>query len=136
MDWLVEKLAAEYPEITAVWLIGSRAMGSARPDSDWDYVIFGSKHVLNSPRQRREFNLPNVDLLVVHDGNRFAKPWRDEGRIKAGSLSDWDWQPTSEGEATYRATKFRDDDDFNRNTSVGRGRRVWPEQVPSGDGVI
>jgi predicted nucleotidyltransferase len=127
-DSLVQKLTAAYPDITEVWLIGSPATGSARPDSDWDYLAFGNRLVLNSLRQRREFNLPNVDLLIVHDGNRFAKPWRDNAGVKAGSLRDWEWRVISDDEAAYRATKFRDDGDFNRNISVGRGRRVWPNR--------
>jgi hypothetical protein len=58
------------------------------------------------------FNDPRVDLLVVYDGDNFRKPWPDGDREKHGSLSGWDWKQTSCGEAVYRATKPRDDDDF------------------------
>ncbi|HYU13330.1 MAG TPA: nucleotidyltransferase domain-containing protein [Stellaceae bacterium] len=125
-DTYVSALVATYPEISEVWLIGSRAEGNARTDSDWDYIVFGNQQILNSLRQRKQFNAPEVDLLVVHDGNRFTKPWRDGTRIKAGSLADWHWRRTSPTEATYRATKFRDETDFDRNISEGRGLRVWP----------
>jgi hypothetical protein len=125
-DAYVTELVAAYPEIAEVWLIGSRAEGTPRTDSDWDYLVFANRKILHSLRQRKQFNSPEVDLLIVHDGNQFTKPWRDGSRIKAGSLVDWHWQRISHTEATYRATKFRDDADFNRNIRVGRGLLVWP----------
>lgn len=29
------------PNITEIWLIGSRAAGTAKDDSDWDFLVFG-----------------------------------------------------------------------------------------------
>ena len=126
-DQYIRELLAAYPGINEVWLIGSRAEGTAKADSDWDYLVFADRQILHSLRQRKQFNSSNVDLLVVHDGNGFKKPWRDGPRTKAGSLVHWEWHRRSETEATYRATKFRDNDDFNRNISVGHALRIWPQ---------
>lgn len=119
----IRELTIAYPEITDAWLIGSRAQGTERYDSDWDYLVFANQFVLRSLRQRVRFNSPKIDLFVVYDGNQFAKPWRDGDRAKKGSLTNWDWHRTSAMDATYRATKFDENGSF---TSVGRGRRIWP----------
>lgn len=123
-DGYVLELVKAYPEISEVWLIGSRAQGAGRPDSDWDYLVFANVRVLRSLRQRARFNSKHVDLLVVHDGCHFSKPWRDDDRTKKGSLKDWEWHRTSPTTATYRAAKFDESGDF---TSCGHGRRVWPQ---------
>ena len=121
----IAMLANRYPQIEEVWLIGSRAEGPERPSSDWDYLIFANQRLINSLRQKPELNRNDVDLLVVYDGDRFKSPWRDGTRVKSGSLSEWDWKVVGETEATYRATKWRSDRDFNVNVRLGRGRRVW-----------
>jgi predicted nucleotidyltransferase len=92
-----------------VWLIGSRANGTARTNSDWDVLIFGNKALLDALAM--EEPLDNVDILVVHDGDAFQSPWNKtkEGVLKSGSLSGWEWQPKSETEATYSGTKWPND---------------------------
>ena len=121
----IAMLAKRYPQIEEVWLIGSRAEGLERANSDWDYLVFANERLINSLRQKPELYREDVDLLVVYDGDRFKSPWRDGARVKSGSLSEWDWKVVGEGEATYRATKWRSDSDFNMNLREARGRRVW-----------
>jgi len=122
-------LVERYPDIEEVWLIGSRAEGLERASSDWDYLVFANVRLLNSLRQKPELNRPDVDLLVVYDGDRFKSPWRDGKRVKFGSLTQWDWKVVGRDEATYRATSWRSDSDFNVNVRVGRGRRVWKKAL-------
>ncbi|MGE5268897.1 MAG: hypothetical protein ACM3JG_04405 [Thiohalocapsa sp.] len=120
----VSELVAVCPDISAMWLIGSRAQQTADLNSDWDFIAFGNAKALRSLRQRKALNKAMVDLLVVYDGNRFEKPWREsDGRKKKGSLRDWEWQQISDKKATYRATKFSEDSDFVR---VGHAILVWP----------
>lgn len=92
-----------------VWLMGSRANGTARINSDWDLLIFGDKALLDA--LKKEDPLGEVDVLVVHDGNAFQSPWNktDEGILKSGSLSGWEWQRKSATEATYSGTKWPHD---------------------------
>lgn len=127
----IHKLVANYPDVIGVWLIGSRAEGSERPNSDWDYLVFANHGVLRSLIQRKNFKTSEIDLLVVYDGDRFMKPWRDGSLIKRGSLSGWQWERISETEATYKATKFSEDGDFYH---IGRGKRIWPPSEVGRDG--
>jgi hypothetical protein len=121
----VGKLVVSYPAIAEVWLIGSRADGSAQNTSDWDYIVIADPSTLESLSGTLEFNEPNVDLLVVYDGGNFRKPSPDEDREKHGSLSGWDRNQTSETEAHYRATKARSNDDFYSWVSECRAVRVY-----------
>ena len=104
-----------------VWLIGSRANGNARADSDWDLLVFGDKALLDALRD--EEPVEETDVLVVHDGNAFESPWktRKEGVLMSGSLSGWEWQRDSETEATYSGTKWPHD-----WGSVKRATRIAP----------
>lgn len=101
----VQRLAAKGHE---TWLMGSRANGSARADSDWDLLVFGDKTLIDLLKE--EPPLENADVLVVHDGNEFCSPWADsKGRIKSGSLVQWKWERKSSTSAVYSGTKWPDD---------------------------
>jgi predicted nucleotidyltransferase len=73
-----------------VWLIGSRAAGSASPNSDWDYLVFADRQTFDDLARNEAFNDPEIDLLVVYDGDQFSKPWPDDSRQKKGSLLGWE----------------------------------------------
>jgi predicted nucleotidyltransferase len=57
---------------TGVWLCGSRAKGSARPDSDWDVVVFhpaasrDPKEVFLSNQLRDHSQGGVIELVIVH----------------------------------------------------------------------
>jgi Nucleotidyltransferase domain len=122
----VAALLRAYPSIKEVWLIGSRADGSAKPTSDWDYIILANQGVLAALSKTSTFNQPDIDLLVVFDGDNFRKPWADGQREKRGSLSGWEWRAISATAATYRATKAGEGEDFNVDVRIGRAIRVHP----------
>jgi predicted nucleotidyltransferase len=122
----VAKLVRSYPSIREIWLIGSRAAGSGTRASDWDYVAFADKATLRALIRDRVLHDPEVDLLVVHDGDEFCKPWRDGLRRKKGALSRWKWQRETETRATYEAVKPRRDDDFYQTVTTGIALRVFP----------
>jgi hypothetical protein len=122
----VQALAKAYPEITAIWLIGSRVDGSNSPMSDWDYIAIADEVTLSALSKDSSFNNPAIDLLIVYDGDQFRKPWADGNRVKKVSLSNWKWQQTSTLEATYRATKARKGGDILLPATQGHARRVFP----------
>jgi len=105
----VAELVAAYPAIREVWLFGSRANGTAREDSDWDYLAFGDWIVLDALRSDARFRRAGVDLLVVTNGARFETPWLNPTGINWGSLGDdmegLRWKQLSATTATYTATK-------------------------------
>jgi predicted nucleotidyltransferase len=120
----LDSLTEAYPRIREVWLIGSRANGSARAESDWDYLVFADRRILRALRQDTRFRHPSVDLLVVYDGDQFATPW-GEPNPKKGSLTSWDWELLSAGKAEYTAAKIKPDSmfpDLRKKAAI----RVWP----------
>src|SRR3954451_23854366 len=124
-DYCKELLRA-YPGIKQIWLIGSRAGGSAKSSSDWDYIVMADQSTLDALSAASHFNDPVIDLLVVYDDNQFRKPWPDGDREKRGSLTGWEWKEISEINATYEATKSQDNDDFCSWITLGRAVRVYP----------
>jgi hypothetical protein len=122
-DAYVDALVQAYPAIREVWLIGSRANGSAKPSSDWDYIAIADSATLKALSEDATFNSPEVDLLVVYDGDNFRKPWPDDGRDnKTGSLTGWDCQEISRTEASYLAAKPCDS--FYASVSRAIAKRV------------
>jgi predicted nucleotidyltransferase len=105
----IRKLTAAYPCVTEVWLFGSRANGEERPASDWDYVVFADDdRLMNWLCHDKDFNVPNVDLLVVAAPSVAMRPWPDEtGWHKKLGLGpeDMDWRNLSSKAVQYRASK-------------------------------
>jgi predicted nucleotidyltransferase len=95
-----------------VWLIGSRADGTAKASSDWDFVVFGRPEVLD--RLRREPAVPSMDILVVIDAHTYVSPWPrlEDAQPKRGTWSQWKWHKLTEEEATYESAKWPDDEDY------------------------
>ena len=108
-DRYVAELVGAYPAIREVWLFGSRANGTAREDSDWDYLAFGDWIVLDAIRSDARFRREGVDLLIVTNGVRFETPWLNPIGLNWGSLKDdmegLRWKQLSPTTATYTATK-------------------------------
>ena len=124
----IEILLAACPEITEVWLIGSRANDKAREDSDWDLLVFGSPRTLEALQDNLSFRRPDIDLLVVYNGDDFQAPWETEsGKGKTGSLVGWKWERDegSHTRAHYRGTK-PGDDDFGVAITQEVAKRAWP----------
>jgi hypothetical protein len=119
----VTELTRAYRSVREVWLIGSRANDSARPDSDWDYIAFADTDTLAAVRADTHLSRPNIDLLVVHDGDNFVSPWSR----KRGSLSGWEWEPATPDLAHYRGTKEKPGGAFDIIVSRNRARRLWPQ---------
>ena len=70
----------------AVYLFGSMAAGSSRPDSDWDIGVEGlpSSSFLPALGELLDSMNRKVDLVELDDGSRFAdflKQWEDLVRV-------------------------------------------------------
>jgi len=89
----------------AVWLIGSRANGTAAPTSDWDFIVFGGQSV--EKQISTQSPIPNLDLFVVLDGDHFRHPWlvTTNGIPKGGSLVAWHWKQESNERCSYIGQK-------------------------------
>jgi hypothetical protein len=81
--------------------MGSRANGRARPDSDTDLLIFAPDGFLESIRARLS-RPPDIDCLVVHDGDNYQDPWQE----KSGSISSLQWEKVGDKAAMYVGSKW------------------------------
>ena len=102
----IAELVAAYPSIREVWLYGSRANGSARPDSDWDYMAFADAETLKALRADSRYRRDRIHLMIVTDGEHFEAPWMEGPRFEHGELSNgWHWENRSATKARYLARK-------------------------------
>lgn len=98
----LNKLVAKYPSIQEIWLIGSRVNRSAEA-KDWDFIVFADEDALAALEKDADFDMPDIDLLIVYDGDRFKKPRGN----KSGSLTEWGWRiiDPMNGKAQYQGSK-------------------------------
>ena len=111
----IQSLVDAYGDIQSIWLIGSRTNNNARPDSDWDFLVFTTPSVLLGLRSSRSFFRPDVDLLIVTDQDHFESPWpRDDkpsvykrGRLRTHTTENgiecvgWEWTGYDDNTAGY-----------------------------------
>lgn len=101
-EW-IQQILQRVKVIEEIWLIGSRANGMSKPDSDWDFFVFGKPGALELLSVESDLWRSDVDLLVIEDGDNFKSAWTEN---KTGSLSDWQWVITDPGIAEYMGTKW------------------------------
>ena len=124
LEYIVS-LASHAPEITSIWLYGSRANGNSSSASDWDFLVFGSELTLAWLTAERRFHCLNTDLLVVTDMEHFRNAWGN--KAKSGSLTDWEWKEESALGAKYTESKWVQTEE--QADIVSRPRiaiKVWP----------
>jgi hypothetical protein len=128
----VQRLVRAYPSIAEIWLLGSRANGMERPDSDWDYVAFGDDaSALNQLHNDPQFNDPNVDLLFLGPGvDEAIKPWpsADNSWKKLGlgnAPGGIKWKVISATEASYTETKDRRPGSFEVDQRIAKAKLIY-----------
>jgi len=109
----IQRLLAAYPAIREIWLIGSRANNHARPESDWDFLVFSDDEAtFGELHDDREFDVPGIDVLVAVDNLNAFNPWSTETDFGTRTLrldvlgNSLDWQRTSDTTATYRPLDY------------------------------
>ena len=131
MSEFLDDLVSVCPEIHSIWLIGSRANGTATDVSDWDFLAFGSAATLTCLKRASALHRNDIDFLVITNGEDFENAWG--AKEATGSLSEWHWKPISSMRASYTESKLRDDEEGERvvlNPVVQKERnaiRVWPK---------
>lgn len=105
LSFIADLVTLQIPP-SSIWLIGSRANGRAKPNSDTDLLVFGSNATI---RLIVESMLPpqEIDCLVVFDGNQYRDPWQE----KSGSLTSIKWQQLSDRRARYIGAKWIPDEE-------------------------
>ena len=120
----LHQVALECPALSSVWLIGSRANGTATPNSDWDFIAFGTAASLEFLRMAVHLHRQDTDFLVVTNDDDFAAAWG--ATDKTGSLTEWDWKQVSESLCCYTQSKWVDrEDGAGVQLSPKKAIRVW-----------
>ena len=110
----VYSLAACYPAIRSLWLVGDHANSADASDaaaSPWELMAFANRHTLIGLKSSTLLHRQDVRLSVVTDGDRFEQAWGDAP--DAGSLSQTNWVERDDGEAAFYS------DAATRNTVPG-----------------
>jgi len=129
-DYL-QQLVAAYPCIQEVWLFGSRANGTPKLASDWDFLVWSDDdRLLSRLCQDDRFHRTGFDLFVVVD-RRAAQPWpAHDGQHKQfwldHSPGGFHWRKVGPTEARYLETKDRSRGSFATDCRERIARRVDP----------
>jgi predicted nucleotidyltransferase len=125
IERFLEQVSASSPGLGSIWLIGSRANGTATASSDWDFIAFGTEATLQFLRTATHLHREKTDFLVVTNGEDFQVAW---GEIdKTGSLSEWNWRERSKTEAEYMQSKWVEREECSRVEVIDRRAvLVWP----------
>jgi len=133
----IKNITTRHPAIKSIWLVGSRANPGNSPPNDWDFIAFATREVLLTLRSSNCFMRPDIDLLVVTDGDSFESPWPladHPNRFKGGRLHNyvdhsgtevitWEWKPLSDSETEARYTA---PGDRNGRPIYKKAFRIYP----------
>jgi hypothetical protein len=106
-------------EIRSVWWIGQDE--SADPSlsaSKWDLLAFADAATLQRLRKATDLHRPDIDVLVVTDGDSFENAW---GQCRlSGSLVRWAWREAPPGAAYYNESRWAEGGNDGRVVRVRR----------------
>jgi hypothetical protein len=89
-------------DMRAVWSIGHNE--EDRDPSSRALLAFADRPTLEILRKSDSLHRPEVELLVVLDGDRFENAW---GRQRlSGSLARWAWRPVTPDLAYYDESRW------------------------------
>ena len=92
----------EEPTTISIWLVGSRANGTEREDSDWDILTFVEEDV--SPRDIRD---DRVDVIKVDLKGNYLLEGQNSYLI--GSFDKWGWRDLGCEKANYSVRRTPSD---------------------------
>ena len=120
-------LVQRAPDIKEIWLLGSRANGTAREESDWDLLVLGSEETLRALQTDTSLHHPNVDCLVATN-QEFVNAWGE--KVKSGSMPAWEWTRLNDFFAEYTEKKWKDAVDGAGVISRRRKAvQLWPNDA-------
>jgi hypothetical protein len=89
----IDEMRKACPGIEQVWLLRHRP-----EPPEWDLLAFGDSRSLDTLRGEGFGRRPDMQLLVVVDGDRFEPAW---GKHPSGNLRDIDWRIEDADTATF-----------------------------------
>jgi hypothetical protein len=84
-------------DIGPVWSIGHQPGQDENLCGGLQLLAFGNAAVLERLRRSDRLHRPDIEFLVVVDGDRFVAAWGEA--LWSGSLSRWAWRQTAPREA-------------------------------------
>ena len=93
--WL-ERLLALYPQVTEVSLVGSRAFGYARPNSDWDVILCLEDDCYQPDEKGHPVQVDKIEQRLAYDPALYSKALDIFYLRPDGSLGRWDLGPDEE----------------------------------------
>jgi len=81
-------------ETASIWLIGSRANGTERTDSDWDFIVFVCDQLSERTARHSQVDIIRVD----QNGNYLLE---GQSMELSGQFKTWQWREIGPGRAAY-----------------------------------
>jgi hypothetical protein len=110
----------------SIWLVGSRANGYAKENSDWDLVVFSFNEPTITTNRHQ-----NVDVIQVGPSGTFLLEGKNLEFLL--SFANWNWKQVSDGEATYTSLDFAEphlSNTIHDSTSISsllrNALKLWP----------
>lgn len=94
---ILRKLTSE-PSALSIWFIGSRANGTDRPDSDWDFILFVNDEICEKKTRHK-----NVDIIRVDKNGQYLLEGQKSNMV--GSFNTWKWREESPILSSYTVRK-------------------------------
>jgi hypothetical protein len=104
LEDFVRRIVARCSDIRAAWSLGNAdALRAVELDYD-ELLLFGERGTLTRLRASAHLHRSDVDVLVVHDGDRFENAW---GRRRvSGSLARWAWRQATPALAYFDESRW------------------------------
>lgn len=104
----VLRLLAIYLDIQSVWSLDHQPADLSARATLGRLLAFADERTLMRLRTNENLHIPDVEFLVVVDGDVFASAW---GPCNvSGSLARWAWRETSPHEAFYDESRWSSDE--------------------------
>ena len=97
----IQKIADE-PTTKSIWFIGSRANSQAKPDSDWDIMVFCRDEIVRVPAR-----ITGLDVLRVSPAGQVLLEGKSEHFIL--QFSRFRWSQGGRDHAIFEGQRFRTD---------------------------
>jgi hypothetical protein len=94
----LDRVRSAFPAIDQVWLTGPRVNEPGKRHSNWDLIMFADGKTLEALRRDPNWHRPDLNLLVVTDGEHFDSAW---GEARTGSLEALGWRIEDAHTARY-----------------------------------
>jgi predicted nucleotidyltransferase len=124
-----QELVSDVVGIESIWLFGSRANESFRPDSDWDLMVFANQEAFDELKKRTDLKNESVDVIVVIEKKTFSEPWPENpATCKSGDFLAWDWKIVTPDSANYTSVKYCSEAWFKNDQANVRkllARLIW-----------